>query len=496
MGASDSLILLLDTNILIPLEPTSRADLAPDSGLAFELANVAQQVGAKLFVHPEQNTDLTADKNSDRRTLRLAVFNKYPSLQSPPPVNAEVAAACGSPAIGSNGWVDAHLVSALSHNAVAFLVTQDKGIHRACRNLGIDARCLGLSAAVDLLKAEQVIAPVAPPAVRSVLAHQLDEHDPIFQGLRGDYGASFDSWLNKCKQQQRHAWITSLPTHRDYAGICIVNPEDRQWRDARNPTLKICTFKVADEASGLKLGELLLRTVFDFAHQNGFQTLFVEVLPKHAPLLHLLGQFGFEQIDHKGGTDEIVMRKRFAAEGEAATGVKALEFNRLFGPYSVQWSGVNGYVVPIEPRFHASLFPEMEPQGPLFPGTLSYGNTLRKAYVCRAQVRTIKPGALLFFYRSEDWQSLTTVGVVEEAMATENVDDLIKLVRNRTVYEREHLSEMCRGAGALGILFRHAPVLRNPIPLAKLIENRILTAPPQSITTLKPPALEWIHHHM
>ena len=495
MGASASLILLLDTNILIPLEPTSTADLAPDSGQAFELANLAQQVGAKLFVHPEQNTDLTADKNSDRRTLRLSLFKKYPALQSPPPVNAEVATACGNPAVGSNGWVDAHLVSALWHNSVAFLVTQDKGIHRACRKLGIDARCLGLLAVVELLNAERVIAPLAPPAVRAVLAHELNERDPIFDGLRSDYGPEFDAWLNKCKQQHRQAWILSLPIHPNYSGVCIVNPEDQSWSDARNPTLKNCTFKVADEAAGLKLGELLLRTVFDFAHENGFWTLFVEILPKHASLVHTFGQFGFEQVGHKGESEEIVMRKRFFAEGDETAGFKPLEFNRLFGPFSVMWSGVSGYVVPIEPRFHAALFPEMEPQGPLFPGTQSYGNTLRKAYVCRAQIRTIKPGDLLFFYRSEDWQSLTTAGVVEETMATSRVDDMMKLVRSRAVYEREHLSEICRGDGALGILFRHAPVLQKPIPLAELVGNGVLTAPPQSITTIKQPALEWIHHH-
>ena len=496
MGASASLILLLDTNILIPLEPTSTADLEPDSRQAFELSSLAQQVGAKLFVHPEQNTDLIADKNSDRRTLRLSLFKKYPSLPSPPPVNAQIQTACGNPAVGSNGWVDAHLVSALWHDSVAFLVTQDKGIHRACRNLGIDARCLGLTAVVELLKAERVVAPQAPPAIHAVVAHELDARDPIFDGLRADYGSIFDPWLNKCKQQHRQAWIAMLPTHRNYSGVCIVKPEDQQWPDSQNPALKICTFKVADEATGLKLGELLLRTVFDFARSNRFQTLFVEVLPKHSPLLHLLRQFGFEQCGHKGDTEEIVMRKRFSADDDSAAGIKPLEFSRLFGPYSVVWNGVSGCVVPIEPRFHASLFPEMEPQESLFPGTQSYGNTLRKAYVCRAQIRTLKQGDLLFFYRSEDWQSLTTAGVVEETLATSRVDELMNLVRSRTVYEREHLSEMCRGDGALGILFRHAPILRMPIPLAKLIENRILAAPPQSITTLKPAALEWIHHHL
>jgi len=491
------LTLLIDTNVLIPLEPTLLADVGTNSTKAFELAELAQQVGAILFVHPSQKQDLNNDKNVERRTLRLSLVAKYPALPSPPPFTRRVADACGNPQPGSNSWIDGQLVSTLDHNAVAFLVTEDREIHRACRRLGIDSRCLGLAAAVDLLNGERVIPPPAPPAIQAVFCHELDERDPFFQSLRTNY-SGFDTWLQKCKREHRQAWIAKLPGRPNLAGLCIVNREDGQWPDTENPTLKLCTFKIANDSVGLKLGELLLRTIFDFARKNSFSTLFVETYPKHGALLRLFDQFGFEPIGHKGTADEgseLVLRKRLSTKF-ATPSLSALEFNRLFGPFAVKWEGVQTYIVPIEPRFHAALFPEMEPQGSLFAGTQSYGNTLRKAYICRAQIRAIRPGDMLLFYRSGDQRCVTTIGVVEDTLFTNVVEEMRRLVANRTVFGDDDLQEICRADGGLGILFRHAPVLTRPIPLDAMLTNRVLSAPPQSIVTVRPSSLQWIQTYL
>lgn len=138
----------------------------------------------------------------------------------------------------------------------------------------------------------------------------------------------------------------------------------------------------------------------------------------------------------------------------------------------------------------------MEPQGSLFAGAESFENTLRKAYVCHAQTRAIRPGDILLFYRSGDWQSVTTVGVVEETLATANVSEMKPLVCKRTVYGEADLEYMCRGDGALALLFRHADILRKQLPLEEMITNGIVTTAPQSITSLKPHALKWIQNHL
>lgn len=72
--------LLIDTNVLIPLEPGSKTDVEPMTSLATDL----QQVGATLYLHPIQRSDIEQDKDHDRRALRLRLIEKYLQLPSPP----------------------------------------------------------------------------------------------------------------------------------------------------------------------------------------------------------------------------------------------------------------------------------------------------------------------------------------------------------------------------------------------------------------------------
>lgn len=56
--------------------------------------------------------------------------------------------------------------------------------------------------------------------------------------------------------------------------------------------LKICSFKVADDARGFKYGKLLLKTVLRHAHDNRRVLIYVEVLPRHGDLAAFLEEFG------------------------------------------------------------------------------------------------------------------------------------------------------------------------------------------------------------
>lgn len=487
--------LLLDTNIIIPLEPGSLSDIEPTSAEAMRLFKLAQEVGAGLFIHPQQAKDIENDTDNDRRKLRLLLLEKYRQLHSPPPLTERVREAANRPDISSHTWIDAHLASALDAKAVDYLVSEDRGLHRICRRLELEDRCLTLAAALDLLGDERIVIPAAPPAVASITAYQLDSSDPIFDGLRADY-RGFDAWLDKCKREHRQAWTIRLHGIPGYAGIAIVNPQDREWTDARNPTLKICTFKISERATGGKLGELLLRAIFDFAHGNGMETLFIEVFPKHGALLRLLHQFGFEITDEKPDSEELALRKRMSPVTPEDERLRPADFAKKFGPFSVKWSETTGFVIPIEPRFYALLFPELEPQCALMPGSESFGNTLIKAYLCRAQTRTMRRGDLAFFYRSGDWQALAAAGVVEQILATDDETEMGAFLRKRTVYQQQDIRAKCEEGGAFGFTFRQAPIFQRRVPLSELIANRVLTAAPQSITKLTSSALSWLQAHL
>ena len=74
--------ILLDTNIIIPLEDTSRA---LDSSFA-ELRKLSAEQSHCLYIHPMQLEDINRDKNQERREIVLsrlkAIFTdrKSPSL--------------------------------------------------------------------------------------------------------------------------------------------------------------------------------------------------------------------------------------------------------------------------------------------------------------------------------------------------------------------------------------------------------------------------------
>ena len=80
-------------------------------------------------------------------------------------------------------------------------------------------------------------------------------------------------------------------------------------------------------------------------------------------------------------------------------------------------------------------------------------NTIKKAYICHANTKQIRPGDILFFYRTQDRKSIECIGVVEHTYRGQEVDKVTPLVSKRTVYSREEIKEMLK-KNALTILFR------------------------------------------
>lgn len=485
--------LLFDTNVFIPLEPGTLADEEPGSDAARHLFQLAVQTGTQIYLHPAQRKDIEQDKQIDRRKLRLSLFEKYLSLPKPPAVTEPFLASIGNPEPESNHWIDANLIAALHRDAVSILVTEDKGIHSRCGKLNLGDRCRTVAQTIEILRDELPIESGGLPAVRSLLAHELNEQDPIFDSFREDY-PDFDTWLSKCKQEHRQCWVVELAGRTDYAGVCIVNRQDRAWEDASDPTLKICTFKIANDVLGMKLGDLLLHAVFEFSKVNSFQTLFIETYRKQTRLIYLLEIYGFGF--HKEKTDksgEIEFRKKMKPTGED-TKLTPLDFHRMYGPYQVSLEHSRLFVIPIEPRFHRMLFPNLEAQGDLFAGQESYGNTLRKAYLCNASTNQVRQGDAVLFYRSQKRQGITAIGIVEDVIKTSDAVELGKFARRRTVYPDSDIEKMTEGRKALGLIFRYAPILQDRIPLQTLTDAGLLKSHPQSIVQLKEDANLWLRN--
>lgn len=485
---------LLDTNIVLPLEPVLPQGITPDANAAMELARLITESGNQSLLHPLVRADIANDADVDRRRVREQVLAKYSRLVDPPPITAKHQVVIGSSIPGSNDWVDDHLLVAVERNAVDYLVTQDQRIHRKATRVGVSERVLTVAGAVALLRALFDVAPPPPPAVTEVKLYNVDEKDPIFDGFRADY-PGFDEWLKKAKRQDRPSWAIYSGTH--LAAICIVKREDVPVYGTIGKILKICSFKVADTFVGARFGELLLKTVFSYADANKFDWLFVTVFDKHALLTKLFQDFGFESQSDCTPLGELVLTKPMAPTDATAEKLDPLAYAVRFGPCRLKWYGTAGWIVPIQPRYANVLFPEQQPQTSLFAGQYAFGNSIRKAYLCHSNVRKLRVGEFLAFYRSQDAQAITTLGVIEDTMRSGSAENLGQFVSRRTVYTMAEIRQMCaREREVLAIKFRQVLARFDPITSAELTVGSIWRRPPQSLMQFPSEKIQWLQERI
>jgi hypothetical protein len=259
--------------------------------------------------------------------------------------------------------------------------------------------------------------------------------------------------------------------------------------------LKICSFKISDQSRGYRFGELILKTLFNYAYANGFDHLCVEIFPKYKDAITLLEDFGFKVLDKQTNKGELVLAKPMTFSRDDYGSHGPLEFNIRFGPRHIKLSGATAFVVPIIPEYHRLLFPELEEQQSLMPGQDPFGNSIRKAYLCHASIRSIRPGDALLFYRSEDERGITCIGVAEKTVVSSDANEIARFVGKRTVYSYAEIEEMTSKT-VLAILFRLARVLDDRLSLDSLMEHAILAAAPRSIVTVKEEGIAWLRERL
>ena len=381
--------------------------------------------------------------------------------------------------------MDFNLLAALQKDTVNFLVTEDRGIHTKSATLGIKNRVLNIAGAIYFLQGFISKHPPPPPDVKCAIAHTLNQGDPIFNTLRADY-PGFDEWLRKCRLEHRDCWVIEDRANDRIAGLCLINDEtkDMSQYGVTGKILKLCTFKVSEDYGGRRYGELLLKAAFAYADVNSYDWIFVTVLPKYPRPISFFSDFGFSVVGQSRSGELLLFKSMRPLEGGSDT---PLEFHRKYGPYNIDFSSAQAYLVPIKPVYHNLLFPELDNMPGLFDYNTPFGNSIRKAYLSNSQIRRIEPGAIVFFYRSHDLRKITTIGVVENTKISVDPDEIACFVGKRTVYSYQAIKDLSRSE-VLSILFRQAFNLNEPIGISGLIEKGFLGGPPQSISSLSEPA--------
>jgi len=250
--------------------------------------------------------------------------------------------------------------------------------------------------------------------------------------------------------------------------------------------LKLCLFKMDENMRGEKFGEQLLKKAIDYAYRNKYDTTYLTVFPKHEILVRLISRFGFIKANSKGEEDVYFKYTKVISTNPPITN---FEFHKKFWP-CVKYSEVDKFVIPIIPKFHDRLFPEISH---IYNKQLSFfedkepktpGNAIRKVYICNAQINSINSGDILLFYRSGD-SIITTIGVLQDYSTAENIDDIRQLVGSRSVYsEKELLERIEQKSSAKIVNFYYAENFSASIKLETLLEIKALNGTPQSITKI------------
>lgn len=460
--------ILIDTNILIPLEDVNGV---LDSAYS-ELFKIAIENKHQIIIHPASLEDLQRDKNDDRRLSLLSKANKYHQLESPPyPYSTEISE-LGLKESKPNDRVDNAILYAIYKSAAHILITEDRGIHKKAHQLGISDDVHYIQQALHFLKELHKISETKFPHIRHAPLYSIDHNDIFFDSLRNGYGG-FDKWYKRCSAEGRKAW-TVFSDKDELSAILIHKTEENEkvtntGRVLDGKILKISTFKVSESARGRKLGELLLKKAFDHAFNNKYSYIYLTIREGyHDHLKDLCADFGFYTIGMCLENQDEVYVKDIPSSAPVKD-LTAFEYYRFYNPFYI-CQEVSKYIIPIQPEYHGMLFPEIEHRPKLFDTDSSVGNTIKKAYLSHSNIKTMRQGDLILFYRSDDKKAVTTLGIVERFEIEHDPDQIAKLVSKRTVYSSDEIAHMCKDKDVKVILFRQIKHFSKHISRSTLID--------------------------
>ena len=461
--------------MLIPLQDSYQI---LESNLA-NFVRLASVGGHQLLYHPATVADFERDMDAQRKARNLQRIAQYPALDKP--------AACpwNIPTTSPNEACDNEILYAIECDAVHALVTEDRGLHGKARARGLSDRVYTIQTAEDWLRRLHEPRLVSLPNIQDVPLHSLTPGlaSSFFDSLREGYDG-FDTWFRDKARDNRKAWV-----YRDendsLEAICIYAVQsDEQINDAteRLPgqALKLCTFKVGNAVRGRKIGELFLKAAFRYATENACEHLFIHANPtRHDYLIGLLQEFGFEERGTYAG--DLVLVKTHPKAAPASDALAPLEYTRKYFPHFRRDASVQKFLIPIQPRFHDTLFPDYSPrQRRLFGSAANAGNAIKLAYLCHAQTTAIKAGDVVLFYRTDDEKAVTSVGVVDRFDVLQDAARIASLVRRRTVYRIEEIDEMAKRPTKV-ILFRLVEHFPHSVSYDQLLREHVVSGPIQSI---------------
>ena len=290
------------------------------------------------------------------------------------------------------------LLHALNRGAAHILVSNDEGVHRKASRIGIHAQVYRLDQIVAFVAGQREKPFKVPYGIRARYLHEFDVQKPFFDSLRAGYGASeFNRWYAKASAEHRKCWCIADDKAHDLKALCIYKQETSpavtdDGVQLEGTVLKLCTLKVAESIRGRKVGERLLYTAFNYATENRVDHIYIHTnTERHEHLISLVQDYGFQKVG-KYGEDDVYAKAMKPPTSEERFG--ALEYAIRHHPHFRDDATIQKFIVPIQPRYHEDLFPDIS----VFSTTLfgnepsmfsPQSNTIKKAYLCHCKTNKV-----------------------------------------------------------------------------------------------------------
>ena len=332
---------------------------------------------------------------------------------------------------------------------IDFLVTEDRDLHKEASTKDLDNRVLLVEEALQIFNSYiNKDTKIVPIPLKRELVRNLNYEDHIFDTLKEEYKPDFEGWFKKISKEGRKSWVY-YRKDGTIGAILIYKLENEAIEDSKPPLperkrLKVAMLKVTYIEH--KIGELFIKMAVDVSVKNNIDEIYLTHFTKpNDPLVKLISEYGFNKIAVKNNGEDI-FAKRLIVEGDESKRLSPIEISKIFYPSFYDGVHVKKFVVPILPEYHNKLFTDFSRRQITLPEYADEfvveGNTIKKAYLSHSNIKRMGRGDLILFYRSEDEQAITSLGVVEAVYTgVEDAGQILQLVGKRTVFSREEIDK-------------------------------------------------------
>lgn len=265
--------------------------------------------------------------------------------------------------------------------------------------------------------------------------------DPFFDSLKSGY-REFDDWFARKADEELYV----VDDDGRLSGMIYLKSEDGGVVDMAPPLpasrwLKVGTLKI--EGRGTKLGERVLKKIFDTAIAENRDGIYITVFDVHAELISLFLRYGF--VVHGSKTTQNGVEQVLKRDLRTRTGDIVADY-----PF-IHTKNQSAWLLAVYPEYHSQLLPDsiLNNEAREILRDVSHTNTIHKAYIGRIPLTRMSRGDLVVIYRTTDnkapayYRSVaTSICVVEDVKRKAdfaNLDAFLGYCAAHSVFSEDEL---------------------------------------------------------